>query len=785
MARRLLKACWCAALLAPLGLAARGSAKPPDLPLEPQDAVRPQLLDPDAVGNEDAAPTAGFLPPAHQLRPADFTPVPLLPPIVVEEQPTGELQFGLGVNSDIGLTGVVVVQASETPCEPAAPRRELLPVPSLYKLRPSVRRRVIGSLLFSAHPLMALTPTDKLLDCPSDHPQLSAIDTLLERMCEYQVVPCWGGPRADVDPEAVALKQSWHFFQGDGEQRQRLHWRIVTKAVNMGLPVHVWRFSLPEHSPLACAAPATVKETPRPDSPKPSCTACPGMCPRPAERHVYQFTASDLSGDVLHNLEKLQAAHRLMHLGEHLVSSGRVWEALDCFDLVCRLCPGRFECQVAEVMAQVFSPVYKGAAEDAEEGECEELPPPKEEPEGKATDKEREIERRLSTPVNVNFTDMPLRAVIDDIRSWQGINIYIDEPALVSEGISLDRPITIKLEQVSLKSALNLLLHQAHLVYIIKDEVLQITTPAFGRGKLITATYQVADLVRKVRSKTARRSDVESLIRIITSAVEPRSWAEQGGSGTIDYHAPSRSLVINHTADVQEQIADLLATLRRHMKKQAAPQEDAPCPSACPKCEKLHAARAKGVHEQVEGLMCACRLAAEAGRHAKAAELARQAYALDAERVMADPLVYKLHLLALQRDKGKARPGGTYSGAEHCEPACPWTDKGNGLAPGSKDDPEPDVAPTPPPVDADIVGALERLLDDSQGPPYEGPHYHGVSLHGRYFDVDCSWTGLRMRGQVPLRGALYHLQYWNGAVSGWVTPNPADLTPERVDGAIQ
>ncbi|HZY88190.1 MAG TPA: hypothetical protein VFE78_25365 [Gemmataceae bacterium] len=702
MARRLLRACWCAALLAPLGLAVRGSAKPPDLPLGPQDNVRPQLLDPDAAGTEDAAPAAGFrAPAASRPRPEDFTPLPLLPPIIVEEQPTGELQFGLGVNTDIGLVGsVIVAQACETPCEPVSPRRELLPVPSLYRLRPSVRRQVMGSLLFSVHPLMALTPTDRLLDCPSDHPQMTVA----------QAPSAWASA----------------------------------------------------------------------DSPKPSCGVCPGTYPRPADRLVYQFTTPDLTRDLQHNLEMLQAAHRLMHLAEHLALSGRVCEALDCFDVVCRLCPGRFEGRVAEIMAQVFSPVYSGASEDAEDGAAEELPAPKEEAEEKATDKEREIEHKLNTPVSMNFVDQTLKTVLDDIHSWNNINIYVDEPALVQEGISLDHPITIRLEQVSLKSALNLILHNLHLTYVIKDEVLQITTMPYARGKLMTATYKVADLVRpgKWKGKAEKKNDVDTLIRLITSTIEPRSWDVQGGRGIVDYHTPSRSLVVNQTADIHEQVVDLLSALRRLMEKEFVPSEETPCPSACPKCERLHAAHVKGAHEQVEGLMRACRLAAEAGRHAKAAELAREAYAMDAERVMADPLVYKMHLMALKRDKGKARCRPDRA-SEECEPSCPRTEEGNGLAPATKD------ALEPPPVDASVVGALERLLEESEARPEEGPHHSAVSLHGRYFDVDCTWTGLHVRGQLPVRSSLYHLQFWNGAVSGWVTPNPAILTPERVDGAIQ
>jgi len=566
MARRLLRACWCAALLAPLGLAARGSAKPPDLPLESQNDVRPQLIDPEAAGNEDASAAAGFLPAGNRLQPTDFTPVPLLPPIQVREAPTGTLLFGIGVNSDIGLTGgIIVAQACEAPCEPAVQRRELLPVPSLYRLRPSLRRQVVESLLISVHPLMALMPTDKLLDCPSDHPQTTAAGVLLDVMCgaeERELLGCWAASRCGGH-SAAELKQWWQECHADREQALPPEFRAASGGACTG-PAPTFGYK------VVCAPQGTNHEAPREDSSKPSCGVCPGMCPRPAERHVYHFTATDLTQDLLHNLEKLQTAHRLMHLGEHLASTGRVWEALDCFDIICRMCPGRFEAHVAEVMAQVFSPVYSGSTEAAEDGAGEELPAPGED------------------------------------------------------------------------------------------------------------------------------------------------------------------------------------------------HEETACPSACPRCERLHAARGKGVAEQVEGLMQACRLAAEAGRHAKAAELARQAYALDAERVLADPLVYKMHLLALKRDKGKARHCRPDHSAEEGEASCP---RGGGC-------PTP-MEVTLPPVDDGVVGALGQVLQEAEARPEPAPHHTGVSLHGRHFDVDCSWTGLRMQGHVPLRGAQYTVQFWNGTLSGWATPGPA------------
>jgi Flp pilus assembly secretin CpaC len=251
-------------------------------------------------------------------------------------------------------------------------------------------------------------------------------------------------------------------------------------------------------------------------------------------------------------------------------------------------------------------------------------------------EKEIEIERKLTTPVNLSFVDQTLKTALDDIHTWNNINIYVDEPALLQEGISLDRLVSIKLEQVSLKSALNMLLHTAHLTHVIKDEALWVTTEAQARGKLVTVTYQVSDLVipvdnfGDVRNPTlppvpaidnsrpvnysptpvtgqfslppgaptgsasggsmsqggpggafasaggggdgrsnwdgrqaARNTLEESLIQLITRTVAPQSWSDMGGPGTLDYHPMTMALVVNQTPDIQDQVADLLAALRR------------------------------------------------------------------------------------------------------------------------------------------------------------------------------------------------------------------------------
>jgi type II secretory pathway component GspD/PulD (secretin)/tetratricopeptide (TPR) repeat protein len=253
---------------------------------------------------------------------------------------------------------------------------------------------------------------------------------------------------------------------------------------------------------------------------------------------------------------------------------------------------------------------------------------------GMRTEKEKEIYRKLDGPISsLDFKDTALRQVLDDLQGWTGINIVADEPALQEAGISLDRPVTMKLEGVALKSALNLLLHQVHLTYVVQNEVLTITTEEHARGKMVTKLHQVTDLVIPVVNAaandaspilrtlaqanevsnanlkvgtapylsansmaggspvsqsqsaggmpgtgggwtqtrdTARGTSEDVLIKLITSTIAPQSWASVGGQGTIDFFPLSMALVVTQTPDIQEQVADLLAALRRLLDQEVA-----------------------------------------------------------------------------------------------------------------------------------------------------------------------------------------------------------------------
>jgi general secretion pathway protein D len=115
---------------------------------------------------------------------------------------------------------------------------------------------------------------------------------------------------------------------------------------------------------------------------------------------------------------------------------------------------------------------------------------------GRRTERELEIERRLRTPVLLRYEDAPLSEVVDGLGELSGVNIHLDPRGLSQEGVNSDTPVTINLsKEISLKSALNLILEPLHLSYVITDEVLKVTSEQVRNGELVTITYNVADLV--------------------------------------------------------------------------------------------------------------------------------------------------------------------------------------------------------------------------------------------------------------------------------------------------
>ena len=109
---------------------------------------------------------------------------------------------------------------------------------------------------------------------------------------------------------------------------------------------------------------------------------------------------------------------------------------------------------------------------------------------------EKRIAEALKQPTQIGSVETPLKDVVDYLKDFHRIEIQLDDKALRQAGISNDTPVSFNLNGVSLQSALRLLLRQLDLDYVIRDEVLFITTPREAAAmNVVQPTYRIPEMV--------------------------------------------------------------------------------------------------------------------------------------------------------------------------------------------------------------------------------------------------------------------------------------------------
>jgi hypothetical protein len=178
------------------------------------------------------------------------------------------------------------------------------------------------------------------------------------------------------------------------------------------------------------------------------------------------------------------------------------------------------------------------------------------------------IRAALAAPLResgLKFEDQPLQDVVGRLEEEYGISIKLDTAALNDLGIPPDQPVNINLRNISLRSALRLLLKELGLTYIIQDEVLLITSPDEAETQLKICVYDVRDLIDPMNA-----GDMDSLRDTIASCVAKETWAVNGkGEAEIKSLRPGL-LVISQTQAVQEEVQTLLESIRSQQHAQPA-----------------------------------------------------------------------------------------------------------------------------------------------------------------------------------------------------------------------
>lgn len=114
---------------------------------------------------------------------------------------------------------------------------------------------------------------------------------------------------------------------------------------------------------------------------------------------------------------------------------------------------------------------------------------------------EKKIMEQLKETTVINAQDEPLSSIIAKLKERHSIEIQVNSTAIEEElGLTEDEPFTLDVKGISLGAALRLLLGSKGLMYIVKDEVLQITTQEKANENLTTRVYPVADLVLPIEN---------------------------------------------------------------------------------------------------------------------------------------------------------------------------------------------------------------------------------------------------------------------------------------------
>ncbi len=162
--------------------------------------------------------------------------------------------------------------------------------------------------------------------------------------------------------------------------------------------------------------------------------------------------------------------------------------------------------------------------------------------------------QKLAAPATVDFTDSSLRALVDWLRSEQGLVVLLEKNALSEIGVFPSDTLTDRLDDAPVYLLLNRLrLHG--LAWYFQDDILHITSPEAAEQHPLTVPYSVGDLLDD-------GYDADDLETLISSTIAPQDWDTVGGIGVLSFLGDV--MFVRQTDEVQREVQGLLTALRKH-----------------------------------------------------------------------------------------------------------------------------------------------------------------------------------------------------------------------------
>jgi len=164
----------------------------------------------------------------------------------------------------------------------------------------------------------------------------------------------------------------------------------------------------------------------------------------------------------------------------------------------------------------------------------------------------------LRKKATVSFNETPLNEVCEWIASQSGMPVMLEEQQLEDYGIRPHEPWTDKLDNEPIYLLLGHL-EEYELSWFLRAGVLHISTTGHCLKTPRLEIYPAADLLQRGFGMLSLHN---TIIAVTGSEERGDNWQVNDGVGTIEI--AGRCLVIRQTAAVHQEVARLLATLRRH-----------------------------------------------------------------------------------------------------------------------------------------------------------------------------------------------------------------------------
>jgi hypothetical protein len=166
-----------------------------------------------------------------------------------------------------------------------------------------------------------------------------------------------------------------------------------------------------------------------------------------------------------------------------------------------------------------------------------------------------QLMKALHAPARFEFIGTPLELVVKYVKDQHTVPVEIDMRALDDEGVSPKSPVTLNLKGIRLESLLSLIAEQLGLAWVVRDELLMITSPKEANSAFSMCQYDVRDLVPVGRGESP-------LKELLTSTVRPASW-RAGASAVV----ATGKLGITNTIQAQLEIQRVLNDMRQARKR--------------------------------------------------------------------------------------------------------------------------------------------------------------------------------------------------------------------------